>query len=251
MRERSFTTHCYCCPPNVVRTIASLHNWAYGLSDEGVWVHLYGDSRLDAELPGGGRIVLRQETEYPWEEDVRLTVEDAPEGALALMLRIPGWAEGASIGINGQCGDVEAVPGRYAALRRQWQAGDVVDLHLPLRARLMTAHHKVEEARNQVAVMRGPLVYCIEECDLPQGVGVEDVYLPRDVAMRAVHVRDLLGGVTVLEAEARRAAAGRGEDALYRTAGTMALEPAAIRMIPYYAWWNRGNHPMSVWLPGV
>ncbi|MFQ5808895.1 MAG: glycoside hydrolase family 127 protein [Armatimonadota bacterium] len=247
MKERSFTAHCYCCPPNVVRTIASLHNWAYGLSDDGVWVHLYGESRLDTELPSGGRIVLRQETEYPWAGDVRLTVEEAPGEALALRVRIPGWAEGASIEVNGE--RAEAEPGTYATLRRRWSAGDVVALHLPLTVRLMTAHHKVEEARNQLAVMRGPLVYCVEECDLPEGVGVEDVHLPRDVEITPVHVSELLGGVTVLEGEGRKAVDDEQGDALYRSAAKMALEPVAIRMIPYYAWWNRGNHPMSVWLP--
>ena len=250
MKERSFVTHCYCCPPNVVRTLAGLHDWAYGLSDDGVWVHLYGNSRLDTEVPGG-RITLSQETDYPWSGDVKLTVGQAPGQPFALMLRIPGWAEGASIRINGRRADADAAPGTYAAVQRTWSAGDVVELRLPLAARLIAAHHKVEEARNHLAVMRGPLVYCLEECDLPEGVGVEDVYLPRDVELMPTHVPDLLGGVTVLDAEARKAVGGEPDGALYRTAGAAAFEPLPIRLIPYYAWWNRGNHPMSVWLPAL
>ena len=250
MKERVFTAHCYCCPPNVLRTIASLHNWCYGLSDDGVWVHLYGDSRVETDVPGG-RIALSQQTRYPWSGDVKLTIEQAPAETLSLVLRIPGWAEGASIEVNRQRADTEAWPGAYAAVRRKWSAGDVVDLHLPLHTRLIAAHHKVEQVRNHLAVMRGPLVYCLEQCDLPEGVGVQDVYLPRDAEMTPVHTPELLGGVTVLETEARKATRADGDDALYRAVDEIGFEPLRIRLIPYYAWWNRGNHPMSVWLPAV
>src|SRR5262249_13550828 len=152
--------NCYCCPPNVARTVAEASTYAYGRSDRGVWVHLYGSSTLDTALPDGRCIKLKQETDYPWDGRVKLTVESAPAGEASLFLRIAGWADGATLAINGK--PAAAAAGRYSEVRRTWATGDVVELTLPMRPRLVEANPLVEEARNQVAVLRGPLVYCLE-----------------------------------------------------------------------------------------
>ena len=88
--ERWSVFHCYCCPPQVARTLAKTHGWACSYSDDGLWVHLYGGSMLDAELPGVGRVRLTQETDYPWEGTITLTVEETPAVEFGLRLRIPG-----------------------------------------------------------------------------------------------------------------------------------------------------------------
>ncbi|PIY40274.1 MAG: hypothetical protein COZ06_28350, partial [Armatimonadetes bacterium CG_4_10_14_3_um_filter_66_18] len=247
--ERWFVHQCYCCPPQVARTLASVHEWAYSVSDAGVWVHLYGGSVLDAELPGKGRIRLTQETDYPWDGQVTIRIEEAPAGACGIMLRLPGWADGAGIAINGTPAEVAPQPGTYAVLDREWIAGDEIVLTLPLRVRLVESHPLVEETCNQVAVMRGPIVYCLESVDLPAGVAIHEVRVPRALELTPRHDAQLLGGVTVLEGQARRLAAGDWEGRLYRDLAPGEGDPVALRLIPYYAWNNRGPVEMRVWLP--
>jgi DUF1680 family protein len=240
---------CYCCPPQVARTLAKTHEWAYSLSDDGVWVNLYGSSVLDAELPGLGRVKLTQETDYPWDGTITITVEASPAAEFVLRLRIPGWADSATLTVNGEPAESAAVPGTYAALKRRWLAGDVVTLELPLRPRLMMAHPEVEEAHNQVAVMRGPVVYCLEAVDLPDDVPVHEVHLPRDIELTARFEAEPLGGLTVLEGTACRRRNPDWSAMLYAELPNTACESLPIRLIPYYAWLNRGQHDMRVWLP--
>jgi DUF1680 family protein len=119
-----------------------------------------------------------------------------------------------------------------------------------MRVRLVKAHPLVEEARNQVAVMRGPIVYCLEAVDLPGAVALSEVHLPRDAKLTPRHDPALLGGVTVLEGEALRVReCGNWGGKLYQTVSEAQIEKVPIRLIPYYAWANRGPGEMSVWLP--
>ena len=247
--ERWSEFQCYCCPPQVARTLAKVHEWAYSVSDAGLWVNLYGGSEVEAGLPDGGTIRVVQQTEYPWDGRVELTVADAPEGALALMLRIPGWADEASVTVNGERVETESTPGTYAAVKRTWEAGDRVVLEVPMRPRLMAAHPEVEECRNQVAVMRGPVVYCLESADLPEGVPLHEVHVPRDMELVATHDGELLGGVTVLDGAACRRRAPCWDHTLYAELPSGPCECLPVRLIPYYAWLNRGRGGMRVWLP--
>lgn len=250
--QRWFTHNCYCCPPQVARTIARMHNWAYGLSTGGqspaLWVHLYGGSRLETTVAGGA-LWLRQETDYPWDGAVVFVIEKAPAESFSLMLRIPSWAGDAAIAVNGRQVEERGHPGTYAALERAWRPGDTVELTLPVGVRLIVAHPMVEEARNQVAVMRGPVVYCLEGVDLPEGVLVSEVHLPRDVRLAARYDADLLGGVVALEGTAYRIVDGSPNNALYSTFGGESVQPVPMRLVPYYAWNNRGVAGMTVWMP--
>jgi DUF1680 family protein len=239
----------FCCPPNLARTIAEAANYAYGKSDRAVWVHLYGAGELSTDLNGGPRVRLTQATDYPWDGRVRITVGVDRPATFAVRLRIPGWARGAAVAVNGAPDAGPVAPGTYHELRREWAAGDVIELTLPLRPHLIEANPLVEEARNQVAVKRGPLVYCLESTDLPAGVTVQDVVIPTGIELRPRYAADLLGGVTVLEGAARAAPAPAWPRALYREFTPAAAKPVPIRLIPYYAWGNRGRSEMSVWLP--
>jgi DUF1680 family protein len=119
-----------------------------------------------------------------------------------------------------------------------------------MEVRLVKAHPLVEGARNSVAVMRGPVVYCLEAIDLHAGVRLDEVHLPRDIDLTPRHDATLLGGITVLEGEALRVQdCGEWEGRLYQTVGRAHTEKVALRLIPYYAWANRGPAAMSVWLP--
>lgn len=240
-----------CCPTNVLRTTAELHGYIYSTSEEGLWVHHYGGCEFDGELADGRPLKLTQRTNYPWDGEVRLRVESAPGGRFAVMMRIPAWAERAKVTVNGKRTRAGARPGTYARVRRTWKAGDEILLTLPMRVRLLEAHPKVEHLRSHLAVMRGPLVYCLESPDLPDGVSVSEVRLPRSIKLTPRHDPDLLGGVTVLEGEARRVPEGDWSGRLYRTARRSRPEKLAVRLVPYYAWANRGVSEMTVWIPAV
>ncbi len=247
--SRWFTHNCYCCPPQVARTIARMQDWAYSLSDEGLWVHLYGGSRLETMLADGSPLALFQESRYPWHGEVRIAIQKAPGTPFALMLRIPRWAKGASLTVNSAAAEASVQPGTYTAVQRRWSPGDEVLLSLPMHVRLMKAHPKVEEARNQVAVMRGPVVYCLESIDLPDGVSALEVHLPRDAQLIPRYDDDLLGGVVVLEGSAYRVYEDAPTGALYSEVGGEKSTRVPIRLIPYYAWNNRGETEMTVWMP--
>jgi len=247
--RRLKTLSCYCCPPSVARTIAKSAWWAYGVSDRTVWVNLYGAGKLDTKLPGGDAIGLTQQTDYPWDGKVTLRITKAPTTATSLKLRIPGWADSASIAINGKAIQGKAIPGTYAAIERTWKDGDTVALDLPMRAVLVESDPRVEETWGQAAVMRGPLVYCAEAVDLPKGVSLWDVRLRCDATWTERHEPNLLGGVTVLETEALAAPEPESSGGLLRRVPKGAARPIHLKLIPYYAWNNRDETEMTVWLP--
>jgi DUF1680 family protein len=248
-RTRERYIGCFCCPPNIVRTIAEVSNYVYGLSPNTLWVHLYGAGRLDTTL-AGARIGVVQETAYPWEGSVRLTVKEAPVTPLTVKLRIPGWARTAAVAVNGKPAEGQPEPGSYFSVTRSWKAGDVIELELPMPVTLLEAHPLVEESRNQVAVQRGPIVYCLESNDLPAGVRMENVVLPLE--SRLAPRRMEIGGADL------RALSGQALDLarppwkpgqLYRKIDQAAPRRIDATLIPYYAWGNRGDTEMMVWLP--
>ena len=196
-------------------------------------MHLDGGSTLDTRLADGSLLNLSQQTDYPWDGKITLTVQNAPAREFALRLRIPAWVERPAIRLNGQPAAIECRPGSYASLQRRWQRGDRVELDLPMEATLIESHPLVEETRGQAALMRGPIVYCLESVDLPPGVRLDDVRLPRDGRWTAHHDRVLLGGVTVLEGKAMVASAAGPAGGLYRKlpSGTAACPAAADSLL--------------------
>lgn len=237
---------CACCPPNIARLLASLGGYAYGEgADEGtrdLYVHLFiaGSARLRA---GGQAVTLRQETAYPWEGRVELTVEPERPATFALHLRVPGWCRGARLAVNGEDRPLTVERG-YARVERAWAADDRVTLDLPLPIERVHAHPAVAADRGRVALRRGPVVYCLEAADNPipagadgGGMRLDSLTLPSEAELTATFEPDLLGGVVTLAGQARREAIGNG-----------ATEPQAIKAIPFYAWGNRARGEMQVWL---
>jgi hypothetical protein len=241
---------CNCCPPNTVRTLCEVHNYLYSVGEEEIWFHTYGGNRLETTLPNGEPICLTQESDYPWDGNIRIRVEQAPRGdSLTFHLRIPAWCHNATLSVNGETAPVALEAGSYATLKRTWKGGDQVELHLPMQPVLMEANPLVEEARNQVAVMRGPLVYCLESVDLPNGCDIDDILL--QVGIRLTPSKIMIEGspVVALEGEADLLVSDHSwENQLYRPVGKEKRK-VQIRLIPYYAWGNRGKGEMTVWLP--
>jgi hypothetical protein len=179
---------------------------------------------------------------------VRITVNECGDREFTLKLRIPGWTKSVLVRVNKTLSDAKPSPGSYFEVRRVWRAGDVVDLNMEMEPRLIEANPLVEETLNQVAVQRGPVVYCLETTDLPRGVRVMDVTMPQDVVLRARYDERLLGGVAVLEGQARVRAETNWDKQLYREVQPMAAKSINVRLIPYFVWGDRGASEMTVWM---
>jgi len=254
--QRWYTLFCYCCPTNTARALTWLHNWVYSLSEDTVWVHLYGGSTLDTVLPDGSPIKLSQTSNYPWDGKIKLTINNAPEKPVALKLRIPGWAKDVKIKINSKAIE-DPQPGTYLCIEREWLAGDQITVRLSMRPRIIKTHPKVEETRNHIAVMNGPIVYCVEGVDLPANVKMSEIYAPRELSISTRFDPEFFGGMNILEgtfkriydAESKSNAEKSVLENLYQEAGTEFIKEIQIQLIPYFAWNNRGITEMTVWIP--
>lgn len=236
-----------CCPPNTVRTISEVQNYAYSLSDEGVWVNLYGGSELNTTLKSGEKIKLTQVSEYPWDSKITLTLDKAPKKDLALFLRVPGWCKGASVSINGTMTQENIIPGTYVKLNKKWKTGDKVELILPMEAKLIESNPLVEETKNQVAVKRGPVVYCLESNDLT-GESIFETVLPANIKLEPEEMTIGTSRFAGLKGTAYVSKNDKNwENVLYREVSTE-KKSVPVRLIPYYAWGNRGQSEMTVWI---
>jgi DUF1680 family protein len=254
-KGRSEWFDCSCCPTNVVRFLPSIAGYVYAQRERDLFVNLFLAGRAELGFDGG-KVAVRQETRYPWDGRVRITLDPARPADLAVHVRIPGWARGGpvpsdlyrhadagtktwGVAVNGQPVKVEPVQG-FAVIRRTWKAGDTIDLDLPMEVRRVLSHEKVAANAGRVALERGPVVYCAEAVD--NGGRVFNLVLPDDARLEALPRPDLLGGVTVV--------AGRA----------LALHPSAdgrsvvtreqdFLAVPYHVWAHRGEGEMAVWLP--
>lgn len=237
--------YCPCCPTNIARFITSLGQYFYSTKDSELAVHLYGTN--SAELMVGDTFVrLKQETQYPWDGDIRLQLALEQPSHFTLHLRIPGWCRSAEILVNGMVVDLGAcVTNGYAAITREWRNGDEVRISLSMPVDRIYAHPAVSEDGGRVALRRGPVVYCVEETDL--GGEPQRLRLPATSEISARYDAGLLGGAAVLEGTALEAEDAGWENALYRTAPP-ALKKRPFKAIPYHLWANREAGAMAIWL---
>ncbi len=254
-KQREEYISCFCCPPNTLRTLCEAQDYAYSVGKDGIWVNMYGANTLETSLDGIGEIALEQRGDYPWDGKVSIEVTKLKgKKELTLRLRIPGWCKGASARVIDQGGaetaSYEGLGGNgatYLAIAREWRKGDRVELDLPMEAVLMEANPLVEECRGQVAVQRGPVIYCIESQDLG-GNGIDDVTIPLDATFTPVETAIDGSRMVALETEATVRGERPWTGTLYREA-SRDKQKARIRLIPYYAWGNRGESEMTVWIP--
>lgn len=245
---------CFCCPPNLVRTIAKVSGWAYSLSQNGVAVNLYGGNELKTKLEDGSKLELTQETQYPWDGTVKITVNKAKKAAFDMMLRIPNWAVGSKVMVNGKDAGVKVAAGEFAIINRKWKKGDVVTIDFPMDIKFVEGNSRIEEVRNQVAIKRGPVVYCLESADLPKDVKIIDAYIKGDVtALKAEYKADFLGGVSAITGDVLLRKDSPNKH-MYHTVTKPKWETYKTTFVPYYAWSNRNGgkeSEMSVFLPIV
>ena len=252
-RTREEYISSFCCPPNVVRTIAHANDFAYSISNEGIWANLYGSSDAKLELKTGEKVHLIQETHYPWDGHIRITVDNVDATEFDLMLRIPGWAEQADLLINGEPANIPLEPQSYAKISRTWTSGDVVELTLAMPTHLIESNPLVEETRNHLAIKRGPIIYCLESHDLPDDLSILDVTVTPDIKFETSEdsaLSALLDGITTLKGNVHVATSADNWDGkLYRTVQAPTTEKIEVQFVPYFAWDNRGQSEMTVWIP--
>jgi len=235
-----------CCPPNVMRLLASLGHYVATGDASGLQIHQYAAAHVVAPS-----VVLRMETAYPWDGRVRLTLEETSAGPWTLALRVPGWCTGASVRINGRETGGNAAPSRYLCLERAWARGDVVEVDLPMQARCVVAHPWIESTRGCVAIERGPLVYCVEQADHP-GTRIADLEIDAAAPLQSAWEPDTLDGVTVIRARGWEIDTTVWRHRLYRPLAPgppASRRPVALHAIPYHAWANREPGGMRVWIP--
>jgi DUF1680 family protein len=233
---------CACCPPNVMRLLASLPSYLATSDAGGLQIHQYADGTLRA-----GDRAVRVHTAYPWAG--RVEVEMLEPGDWTLSLRVPAWCTDARV--DGR----PARPG-YARISRRWQSGERVVLDLPMPPRLTVPHPRIDAVRGCVAIERGPLVYCFEGADAPAGVSIDDALVQAAGALEEVQQPELLGGIVAVAASGlHRPATGFADGWPYAPAdGSAAREdgpPVSLLAVPYALWGNRGEGPMRVWTPAV
>nr|WP_245797079.1 glycoside hydrolase family 127 protein [Bacteroides luti] len=248
-RERQSYISCFCCPPNTVRTLCEAQNYAYSISQKGVWFNLYGGNQLDTKLTDGSALTLTQVSDYPWDGKVVTTVDKvASKKAFSMNFRIPEWCEKATLTVNGKSVDADLSAGKYAEVNRVWKKGDVVELNLAMTVKLMESNPLVEETRNQTVVKRGPLVYCLESMDVEGGQSIDNVLIPANIQLTPNKITIDGSPIVALDGEAQLMNEGSWKGTLYKQVSDSSKK-VKIRLIPYYAWGNRGKADMTVWMP--
>ena len=234
-KHRQHYITCFCCPPNTLRTLCQAQEYAYAISGQTLYVNLYGQNALKTK-----NLEVEQTTDYPWDGKVTLTVKKA-KNLQTIQLHKPNWCDKYTVKVNGENADLR--------ITRKWKKGDVIELSLDMRPRLVEANPLVEEAKNQVAVMRGPIVYCLEGQDIQGDCRISDIALPADIQLKEVPMTIEGHSFTALEGDAVVTNDKTWDNqTLYRELSKPSSRKVRIRLIPYYAWDNRGIQDMSLWL---
>ena len=245
---------CACCPSNICRFIPSLPGYVYATKGSDVYVNLFMSNTSNLTV-NGKKVQLSQETRYPWNGDIAITVDNNKAKAWTMKIRVPGWVRnqvvpsnlyeytdgkrlGYSVSVNGEKVESELQNG-YFCINRQWKKGDVVRVHFDMEPRTVRANYKVEADRGRISVERGPIVYCAEWPD--NDFDVLSIVMNREPKFEVVEKPELLYGLNQLKTDAQVLS--------YDDNGRLVAEDVKLTLIPYYAWCHRGSGPMSVWLP--
>ena len=234
---------CSCCPTNMCRFLPSVPGYIYAQGENKLYVNLYVSSSSKIKLNGKNPVTITQQSLYPWDGNVKISVSPEKPGKFTLCLRLPGWSknqpvpgelytyykpgkEAVSLTINGENVSFQADKG-YAVIDREWKQGDLLNLSLPMQIHQVVANNAVKEDLGKVAIERGPIVYCLEAID---NENIDNLTLSETSELNAGFSPDLLGGIETISSSD-----GNGEN--------------RITAIPYFAWNNRDIGKMKVWIP--
>lgn len=262
-RERQKLISCFCCPPNTLRTVCEAQEYAYTVASDALFVQLYGENDLATTL-GKKALKVSQKTDYPFDGRVELTIDAVGKGCLnTVNLRVPGWCDNAVVTVNGETQQVDVAPNSYIALSRKWKKGDKIVLDMEMKAKLIESNPLVEESRGEVAVKRGPLVYCLEEMDIDgnqnmtpgsgkrpsvSSVDIDNIVLPMDINFSVVDMEIAGSRMKALEGTARYVEEPDWKGTLYREVSRKERD-IKIRLIPHYAYGNRGLQDFTIFMP--
>jgi uncharacterized protein len=244
-----------CCPANIARLIASLGNYIYGYNDDGVWVNLFIGSSTNIQL-AKQQVPVKMETNYPWDGNVKLTLNPEKKTKFNLHVRIPGWARGEavpgglynfedtsaanfSIKVNGKDVPYQIQKG-YAIIDREWKKNDLVELSFPMNIKRVVSKSELKADENRVALQRGPLVYCVEGAD--NNGHAWNIILPQSTALSTS--KETVGSESIITIEGIVPSLSVSADG-----NSVQTENKKLIAIPYYVWCNRGQNQMQVWLP--
>jgi DUF1680 family protein len=236
---------CSCCPTNVMRFIPSVPNYIYAYRGDSLYVNLFVASEANVNINGTG-LTISQETEFPWDGKIKITINPEKDKTLTINIRIPGWAlekvvpsdlyrylkkneQEITLKVNGELSDYNMNKG-FAAITRSWSKGDIIELNLPMPVRRVLAKEEVKDDRNKVALVRGPIVYCAEGVD--NDMKVLELVIPDNAELQGEYRQDLLNGLVVIKGKVLNKSGKKRE----------------LIAIPYYAWSHRGPGEMAVWL---
>ena len=239
-----------CCPTNISRTTTSVPGYMYLTDNDMLYVNLFINSESQVEF-GGRTVNVTQKTAYPWEGEVKISLDMKEPSDFTLKLRVPGWAreeaiplglyrymnrvnKEISIKVNGIKQEVTLDKG-YALLQKKWKKGDEITLSLPMEIRRVLSDERVKENTGRVALERGPLVYCAEWVD--NHGKTSNIILPDQSKLSSRFINDLIGGITMIEGKAK----------ILDENGS--IKTSDFKAIPYFAWLNRGKGEMDIWLP--
>ena len=241
---------CSCCPTNICRFLPSVPGYIYAQANGSIYVNLFVQSSSTIPLDKKSSVTISQETQYPWDGQVKINVSPEKASSFALRLRIPGWVQNQpvpgdlysyispetspfSVTVNGEKVSFKEENG-YAVISREWKQGDVVSYSLPMNIHRVESNQLVVENTGKVAIERGPIVYCLEGKD--NGPELMKLALPDTAKLSATFAPEMLSGVVTISGEAT-------------VAGNKAVKSQKITAIPYFVWDNRGINEMKVWLP--
>lgn len=249
--ERPEWHGCACCPPNVMRLLASIGQYLATVSTRGVQIHQFAPCDIQAELPSGAKISLQIETEFPWSGEIEvgvMSLDGAKNEAWDLSMRVPEWATDVAYFVNGKSVDPKIDSG-YAVFSRVWEKGDQLCMEIHMEPRMTVAHPHVDATIGRIAIEHGPLVFCVEQVD--NELPLMDLRLDAGAPINVTWREDLLGGTLVVEANALVVDRQAWSTMLYSRAEVMPL-PVGVKTlnaVPYFLWANRGACAMRVWLP--
>jgi uncharacterized protein len=246
-REEWF--ECPCCPANLSRIVASIGSYFYSTSGDTLYVHLYNPNQAHFHL-GGAAVDVEQQANYPWDGDIRLTVQPDHAAEFELALRIPGWCPSFTLTVNGSPVSASGEHG-YVRLNRRWAPGDEIQFSLAMPVERMAAHPEIRQDAGCIALQRGPVVYCLEEAD--NGPRLANVVIPQNARLTAEFDPALFGGTSVITGDAVRKEPVNWTGGIYQpeSALQMTETPLAFKAIPYCFWANRQPGEMRVWMREV
>lgn len=240
-----------CCPPNIARFLSSLGKYLYSYNDEEIWLHHYVSGSCSVSPKDDSKVKVQQKSNFPWNGEVEINVSVDRPASFTLYLRIPHWCSGGTVTLNNNPVEIKKDGGYYLAIKRDWQNGDTIKLNLPMSIELLESHPHNFGNHGQLAIRRGPLVYCVEAVDHP-GIDLFDIQLHPDIELSLCAENDAeLGEINVIQGQASVIDSSNWQAIAYRKYAERAKKnkPVKLTAIPYYAWANRAPGKMQVWIP--